>query len=81
MCPLVHMNNVQLPQTEVVKYLGLHLHRRLTWHKHIFIKQTTTYYPHQNVLVAWTQIKTLYKQQIPHVQNYIKTNLHLQNTL
>jgi hypothetical protein len=38
MCPPVHINNVQLPQTEEVKYLGLHLDRRLTWHKHIFTK-------------------------------------------
>jgi hypothetical protein len=30
---LVHINNVQLPQEEDVKYLGLHLDRRLTWHK------------------------------------------------
>jgi hypothetical protein len=34
-CPLVHINNIQLPQTEKVKYLGLYLDRRLTWHKHI----------------------------------------------
>jgi hypothetical protein len=39
MCPLVHINNVQLPQTEEVKYLGLHLDRRLTWHKNIFTKR------------------------------------------
>jgi hypothetical protein len=37
MYPQVHINNVQLPQ-EDVKYLGLHLDRRLTWHKHIFAK-------------------------------------------
>jgi hypothetical protein len=38
-CPPVHINDVQLPQSEEVKYLGLHLGRRLTWHKHIFTKR------------------------------------------
>jgi hypothetical protein len=37
-CPPVHINNVQLPQTEEVNYPGQHLDRRLTWHKHIFTK-------------------------------------------
>jgi hypothetical protein len=38
-CPPVHINNVQLPQEENDKYLGLHLDRRLTWHKYIFAKR------------------------------------------
>jgi hypothetical protein len=38
-CPPVHINNLQLPHEEFVKYLGLHLDRRLTWHKYIFAKQ------------------------------------------
>jgi hypothetical protein len=38
-CPPVYINDVQLPQSEDVKYLGLHLDRRLTWHKHIFAKR------------------------------------------
>jgi hypothetical protein len=33
------INNVQLSQKEEVKYLGLHLDRSLTWHKHIFVKR------------------------------------------
>jgi hypothetical protein len=38
-CPGVLIYNEQLPQAEEVKYLGLHLDRRLTWHKHIFAKR------------------------------------------
>jgi hypothetical protein len=41
-CPPVHISDVQLPQSDDVKYLGLHLDRRLTWHKHIFTKTKTT---------------------------------------
>jgi hypothetical protein len=37
--PLVQINNVQLPQREEVKYLGLHFDRRLIWHKNIFVKR------------------------------------------
>jgi hypothetical protein len=38
-CPPVKINDVQLTQSDEVKYLGLHLDRRLTWHKHIFSKK------------------------------------------
>jgi hypothetical protein len=37
--PPVHINNVQLPKKEDIKYLGIHFDRRLTWHKHIFAKR------------------------------------------
>jgi hypothetical protein len=38
-CPPFHIKDVQLLQSDDVKYLGLHLDRRLTWHKHIFTKR------------------------------------------
>jgi hypothetical protein len=37
--PSVHINDVQIPQENHVKYLGLHLDRRLTWHTHVFAKR------------------------------------------
>jgi hypothetical protein len=38
-CPPVHMNDMQLPNAEQVKYLGLHLDCKLTWRHHIFTKR------------------------------------------
>jgi hypothetical protein len=38
-CPPVHINNIQLPQAEEIKYIGLHLDHRLTWRNHIFAKR------------------------------------------
>jgi hypothetical protein len=40
-CPSVHINGVQLPQ-EDVKYLGIHLDTRLTWHKRKQLEITLT---------------------------------------
>jgi hypothetical protein len=37
-CPPAHINEVQFPQENHVRYLGLHLDRRLTWHTHILAK-------------------------------------------
>jgi hypothetical protein len=52
-CPGVLIYNEQLPQAEEVKYLGLHLNRRLTWHKHTFAKKETSWHHTlQNVLAA-----------------------------
>jgi hypothetical protein len=39
-CPPVTFNDQLLPQQEEVKYLGMHLDRRLTWEKkYIFMKR------------------------------------------
>lgn len=38
-CPPVCLNNKRIPQKEEVKYLGIHLDKRLTWKKHIFFKR------------------------------------------
>lgn len=38
-CPHVKLNGIEVPQVSDVKYLGLHLDRRLTWRKHVFTKR------------------------------------------
>jgi hypothetical protein len=56
-CPPVHINNIQLPQAEEIKYLGLHFDHRLTWCNHIFAKmKATQHHAHQNVLAARTPV-------------------------
>lgn len=39
-CTPIKINNVQIPQQNHVKYLGIHLDRRLTWSRHIEAKTT-----------------------------------------
>lgn len=38
-CPPVYLNEIQIPQANDAKYLGMHLDRRLNWRKHIFSKR------------------------------------------
>lgn len=38
-CPPVYLNDKQLPQRNSVKYLGMHLDRRLTYQEHIWTKR------------------------------------------
>jgi len=42
-CPPVQLNNKQLTQPEEVKYLGIHLDRKLTWRKHKSTKKKQLY--------------------------------------
>jgi hypothetical protein len=37
--PSVTLNGQRIPQAENVKYLGLHVDRRLNWRKHISTKR------------------------------------------
>jgi hypothetical protein len=48
--PPVKINDVQLPQSDEVKFFGLHLDRRLTWHKHIFTKRKELALPSQKCI-------------------------------
>ena len=38
-CPPLQINQTNIPQTETVKYLGIHFDRRLTWKDHVQTKR------------------------------------------
>jgi hypothetical protein len=61
--PPVHINNVQLPLIEEAEYLGLHLNRRLTWHKHIFTKRKQPGIAFTKMYWLLGRKSKLYKQQ------------------
>jgi hypothetical protein len=57
-CHLVHINNVQLPQ-EDVKYLGLHIDRRITCHKHILLGRKSNLYTSNKLFIYKAILKSI----------------------
>jgi hypothetical protein len=77
-CPPVHINDVQISQENHVKYLGLHLDCRLTWHTNTFFLNAYSLDSHSpNVRVTRPQVQTLYQQQTPHLQSNTQTHLDI----
>ena len=35
-CPTIYLNGTAIPQASQVKYLGIHMNKRPTWHSHIW---------------------------------------------
>jgi hypothetical protein len=51
---------VQIPQENHVKYLGLHLDRRLTWHTHIFAKHKSKLSTNNKLLIYEAILKPIW---------------------
>jgi len=50
-CSTVSIDNILIPQSNTVKYLGLSLDKRLTWNKHIrFKRQILNFSPYIRIL-------------------------------
>jgi hypothetical protein len=71
---------VQLSQKEEVKYLGFHLDRRLTWHKHIFVKWKQLGITLTKIYWLLGRKSKLYEQQTSIIQSNTPTNLVLRST-
>jgi hypothetical protein len=52
MCLPVILNGLRIPQAEDIKYLGLHLDRKLHWKKHIHQAKTTWSLTRKNLLAT-----------------------------
>jgi hypothetical protein len=74
------MGNVDLPQKNEVKYLHMHLHRRLTWAEHIKTKRKELKQkPKQNELVT-RKINPCNIKQTPPIQRCTQTHMDLWNS-
>jgi hypothetical protein len=69
--PTVQMSPVDLPQKNEVKYLGMHLGRRLTWEKHIETrrKQFNLKEKYVYALATRKKINTINRKQTASIQS------------
>lgn len=76
-CPHIYLNNIPLPTAQNVRYLGLHLDRRLTWATHIQSQTSRLKQPLPSIAFP-SHIKTPQSQkQTANVQTTPQTNLDL----
>jgi hypothetical protein len=67
-CPPVYIKQTVVPQPETVKYLGLHVDKRLTWKKHLVTKR-------KQLDLKTREIYWLIGKQASHLQNSAKTSV------
>jgi len=81
-CPPAHLNNKQLTQTDDVKYLDIHLDRKLTLRKHVSTKrkQLALKTP-QIVLGHWPKIAVITGKQAAGIQSTPEIYLDLWCTI
>ena len=65
-------NKSNIPQTETVKYLGIHFDRRLTWKYHVQTKRKQL--EHKTREIKWL----IGRLSLPNIDG--KQNHHLQNS-
>jgi hypothetical protein len=85
-CPTLQMGNVDVPQRNKLKYLDIHLDRRLTWAKHIKTTTTTTTRTKaarpksETNALATRKITSINRKQTPSIQIIAQTHMDLWNS-
>jgi hypothetical protein len=74
------MSNVDLPQKNEMKYLGMHLDRRLTRAKHIKSKRKQTQLKSETNALATRKIKTIDIKETPPTEGSTQPHMDLRNS-
>jgi hypothetical protein len=79
-CPIVYINNAEIPQSPTVKYLGLHLDSRLTWTQHLAKKKKTDRTKGKRLVLGHRKkISRIARKQSTSIQDNHKAYLDLRN--
>ncbi|CAH2220433.1 jg4131 [Pararge aegeria aegeria] len=80
-CPPVKLGNDELAHTRCVRYLGLHLDRKLTWKNRIQTKRVELNLKYRGLYWLLARNSKLSTQTTPNIQNSTKTHMDLRITL
>jgi hypothetical protein len=75
--PPLQLNNKTLPQPADVKYLGIHVDRKLTWREHISTKRKQLSQGTETVLGHWPKNAVVAGKQTTGIQSNPETYLDL----
>jgi hypothetical protein len=78
-CPAVNINQTIIPQTEAVKYLGLHFDYRLNWKEHITRKRKQINLKTKEINWLIEKNSSIYRKQITRLQSSNQTYMELRN--
>jgi len=75
--PPVEINQTNIPQTESVKYLGIHFDRRLTWKDHVQTERKQLEHKTREIkwLIGRLSLPTIAGKQNHHQQNSPQTSM------
>ena len=74
----MYLNTTPIPQANEVKYLGIHMEKRLTWQSHK--KKTAWPETAVHVLASVQYIKVVFREQAINLQSNAETDLDIRHS-